>query len=133
MAPSQPANLFNMATGYFRSCALCAAARLGVADVIGDTEQPVADLATACGAHPESLYRLLRALASFGIVTETRPRTFALAALGQKLRKDAPETEWHTIIFWADLLADCWSYLTECVQKGEPARNITPPGVTLRW
>ncbi|MGH9609066.1 MAG: methyltransferase family protein [Bryobacteraceae bacterium] len=51
-----------MAMGYARSRALCAAARLGIADALGDSEQTVERLATQCQAQPEALYRLLRAL-----------------------------------------------------------------------
>ncbi|MGH9656096.1 MAG: methyltransferase family protein [Bryobacteraceae bacterium] len=54
--------LTGMAMGYARSRALCAAARLGIADALGDSEQTVERLATQCQAQPEALYRLLRAL-----------------------------------------------------------------------
>jgi len=65
--------LVEMATGYFRSRALCAAARLGVADALGDGGSSVDELAAACQADPASLHRLLRALASFGVVSESAP------------------------------------------------------------
>ncbi|MGH9640102.1 MAG: methyltransferase family protein, partial [Bryobacteraceae bacterium] len=68
--------------GYARSRALCAAARLGIADALGDSEQTVERLATQCQAQPEALYRLLRALASFGIVAETKPACFILTEAG---------------------------------------------------
>lgn len=125
--------LTEIAMGYFRSRALCAAARLGVADALRDQERTVEDLALACSAHPESLYRLLRALASFGVVTETQPRSFVLAPLGQRLRKDHPESEWSPVVFWSDLLADQWAYLTECIRRGEKSMQARPPDVPARW
>src|SRR6185436_6466009 len=51
--------LAEMAMGYFRSRALCAAARLGIADVMDDGERTVEQLATACGADRTALHRLL--------------------------------------------------------------------------
>src|SRR6266566_4788281 len=120
--------LTEMAMGYFRSRVLCAAARLGVADALGDDERSVDQLAVLCGAQPAPLYRLLRALASFGVVAEDPPEHFALTPFGKPLRKDAPDSEWASIVFWADLLADSWSYLTECIRTGDTAAGVRPEG-----
>ena len=80
-----------MAMGYSRSRMLCAAARLGLADALDDEPRSVDQLAAMCDAHPSSLYRLLRALASFGIVVETTPRHFILTSIGKPLRKDVAQ------------------------------------------
>jgi hypothetical protein len=123
-----------MAMGYARSRVLCAAARLGVADALGGNERTVDQLASRCQADPASLYRLLRALASFGVVAETAPARFVLTPFGEPLRKDAPNSEWAAVVFWADLLADNWSYLTECIRTGENATSVAKrEGVALRW
>jgi hypothetical protein len=116
--------LWEMATEYFRSRTLCAAARLGIADVIGDGESTVDNLAAACQADTASLHRLLRALATFGIVSETAPGKFVLTSLGKPLRKDAPDSAWANVVFWADLLAHNWSYLTNCVRTGTSAWEV---------
>ncbi|MGA2600237.1 MAG: methyltransferase [Bryobacteraceae bacterium] len=125
--------LTEIAQGYFRSRVLCAAARLGVADALGDEERSVDQIAASCGAQPGSLYRLLRALASFGVVTETTPRHFALTEFGRPLRKDAPNSEWPFVVFWADLIADNWVYLTDCIRTGETAPVVRPEGAPSRW
>ncbi|HXP88150.1 MAG TPA: methyltransferase [Bryobacteraceae bacterium] len=126
--------LTEMATGYFRSRVICAAARLGIAEALGGDERSVEEVAASCGAHPDALYRLLRGLASIGVVAEHSPRRFSLTPLGQPLRKDAPNSEWASIVFWADLLADPWSHLTECIRTGDSAARIAErEGVTLRW
>ncbi len=123
-----------MAMGYARSRVLCAAARLDVADALGGNERSVDELASLCHADPASLYRLLRALASIGVVAETRPACFRLTPLGEPLRKDAPNSQWAAVVFWADLLADSWSYLTECVRTGSNAMDIMQrEGVASRW
>ncbi len=130
----QNSTLTGMAMGYFRSRVLCAAARLGVADAFGGQERTVDQLASLCKAEPASLHRLLRALASFNVVAETAPARFVLTPFGEPLRKDAPGSEWAGIVFWADLLADSWSYLTECVRTGDNAfRIMEREGVTSRW
>ncbi len=126
------AALTEMAMGYFRSRVLSAAARLGVADALGGEERSVEQLALACEAHPASLHRLLRVLASFGVVTETRAGCFVLAPFGEPLRKDHPNSEWASVVFWSDLLADNWAYLTDCIRTGDAAR-ARPEGVPSRW
>lgn len=120
--------------GFFRSRIVCAAARLRIADALANGEQTVEALAGVTGAHAGSLHRLLRALASIGIVSETRPGTFALTAMGQPLRRDAPDSAWPGVIFWADLLADNWAHLTECVRTGEMAMKVMErAGLPSRW
>src|SRR5437870_2426999 len=126
--------LVEMAMGYARGRALCAAAQLGIADLLGDDGKNVDQLAAECGADAGSLYRLLRALASFGIVAEIEPQRFTLTRVGAALRKAGPDSAWPAIIFWADLLADQWSYLTECIKCGDTAAKVMErKGVTSRW
>src|ERR1700679_1806026 len=93
--------LVEMAMAYSRSRVLCAAARLGVADALGDEVRSVGFLAEKCQAEANSLYRLLRSLASIGVTAETTPEHFRLTPFGQPLRRDAAQSVWAAIIFWA--------------------------------
>jgi len=127
------AALVEMAMAYSRSRVLCAAARLGVADALGDSVRDVDTLAEACHAHSDALYRLLRTMASIGLVEETAPRHFRLTPLGRPLRKDVPDSAWPSVVFWADLLADSWSLLTDCIRTGRPAQEVRDPRIPSRW
>ena len=127
------AELVEMAMGYARSRVICAAARLGIADALGDEVRDVGFLAEHCKADREALYRLLRALASLGVTEETIPEHFRLTPFGKLLRKDVPHSAWAAVIFWADLLADEWSLLTDCVRTGKPAAQLRDPNVLSRW
>ena len=125
--------LVEMAMAYSRSRVLCAAARLGVADALGDAVRSVGYVAEKCEADAGALYRLLRALAGMGVTEETAPEHFRLTALGMPLRRDAPQSAWPAVVFWADLLADDWSLLTECVRTGKPARDVRDARIPSRW
>jgi hypothetical protein len=126
--------LLEMAMAYSRSCVLSAAARLGVADALGDMERSAPEIAAKCQADPSSMYRLLRAMAALGLLQETKPQHFRLTTMGQPLRKDAPDSAWSGVVFWADLLADCWSQLGECVRTGQNATQVmAQTGRPLRW
>src|SRR5580658_4885352 len=125
--------LVEMAMGYSRSRVLCAAARLSVADALGDEVRSVTFLAENCQADANALYRLLRALASIGVTEETTPEHFRLTSFGQPLRRDAPQSVWAPVVFWSDLLADSWSLLTDCVRTGKPAAQVRDPKIPSRW
>jgi len=125
--------LIEMAMAYSRSRVLCAAARLGIADALGDEERSAAFLAEKCQSNADALYRLLRALASIGVTEETTPGHFRLTPLGQPLRRDVPHSVWASVVFWADLLADSWSLLTDCVRTGKPASQVRDPKIPSRW
>lgn len=125
--------LIEMAMAYSRSRVLCAAARLGVADALGDEVRSVGFLAEKCQADANALYRLLRALASIGVTEETEPEHFRLTPFGQPLRRDVQGSVWPAVVFWSDLLADSWSLLTDCIRTGEPATQIRDPKIPSRW
>jgi hypothetical protein len=126
--------LVKMAVAHSQSRMVCAAARLGIADALADGERSVDDLAQACTTDRDSLHRLLRALSAFGITAEVAPGRFALTPFGEPLRKGAPNSVWPAVIFWADLLADSWSYLTDCVRTGQSAFKVMESrGVASRW
>src|SRR5271165_1867777 len=125
--------LVEMAMAYSRSRVLCAAARLGVADALGDEVRSVNLLAEICQADADALYRLLRALASIGVTEETTPEHFRLTPFGRPLRRDVAQSAWPAVVFWADLLADSWSLFTDCVRTGKPASQVRDPNVPSRW
>ncbi len=126
--------LLEMAMAYSRSRMVCAAARLGIADALGTEEHTVEELAQLCQADCDSLYRLLRALAAIGIVSEAAPRRFVLTHLGQPLRKGVPNSAWPGVVFWSDLLADQWAYLTDSVRTGQSSGKLMESaGIVSRW
>src|ERR1700681_222671 len=86
------AQVLQMAFGYLVSSCVHHAARLGIADLLGDGPKSAADLAAATRTNADALYRMLRALASTGIFTETELGVFALTPLADPLRSDAPDS-----------------------------------------
>ncbi|MGD1079498.1 MAG: methyltransferase [Candidatus Sulfotelmatobacter sp.] len=130
---SPNAALIQMALAYRRSAVLCAAARLGVADALGDEVRDLDFLSKTCQADADALYRLLRALASLGVTEETAPKQFRLTSFGGPLRKDAPQSAWPSVIFYGDLIADSYTWLADCVRTGRPASDVRDPNVPTRW
>ena len=72
------------------SQSLCAGAELGVFDFLSEQNpRPASSVAEDMDADPKLLYRLLRALASLGLLNETAGEHFTLTDRGALLRSDA--------------------------------------------
>ncbi|MEU8201748.1 methyltransferase [Streptosporangium sp. NPDC049046] len=76
--------------GVSRFAALAAMAELGCADHLRDGALTVDELALRCGADASALGRVLRQLASMGMVTTVAPGTYELTEAGAVLREDTP-------------------------------------------
>lgn len=105
--------------GYQFTQALYAAERLDIPDLLAEGTQTVEELAMASHAHAPSLARLLRGLASLGVVAEGDDGTFSLTEMGMPLRSDAPDSQRAWLLFsGADQYAG-WGDLLHSVRTGE--------------
>ncbi|WP_382466381.1 methyltransferase [Streptomyces noursei] len=94
--------LIDEALGFLYPAALRAAADVKVADHLVDGPRSPADLAAATGTHAPNLYRVLRLLATRGVVAEDDQGRFALTEAGQALRSDAPYSARTAILMLTD-------------------------------
>src|SRR5262245_4470077 len=78
--------------GRWRSQILYAGVKLGVFEALGRKEKNAAIIAKELALDPVMSYRLLRALASLGLLREQVGRSFSLTPAGEYLRADHPET-----------------------------------------
>ena len=127
MPPSDPSTeLMRLINGYQVSQALHVAAMLGVADRMKDGPVSSDDLARLCGAHPRSLYRLLRALAAAGIFQESGKKEFSLTPLGICLTTEAPGSR-ASYARWVGTpgLWRSWGNLLHSIKLGENATQFT--------
>jgi O-methyltransferase domain len=119
-SPPPSAALLQLLFGKHITYSLSAIARLGVADHMSETPAEVDELAVKTGAHPPSLYRVMRMLASLGVFKEAPEKRFRLTPIGQLLQTDAPGS----LRYFAIQLGDCWStraweHFTDTVRTGE--------------
>ena len=82
--------MFQHITAYWVTQLMAAAARLGVADQLDSGPLQVNELAGKVGAHPQALYRALRACTAVGVFTEQPGQIFANNPLSQTLRSNVP-------------------------------------------
>lgn len=115
------AQLIQMATAYWISRVVHAAAELGLADHLASGPQSAEALAGPTRTHAPSLHRLMRTLASVGILTEDAEHRFALTPLGEALKTGAPGAARATILTLAgDYITRAWDQLGYSVQTGKP-------------
>jgi O-methyltransferase domain/Dimerisation domain len=78
--------------GRWRSQILYAGVKLGVFDIVSSKPLSQVEIAKELALDPEHLYRLLRALASIGLLREDHDRRFSITSMGKLLRSDNPQT-----------------------------------------
>src|SRR3954471_11782180 len=88
------------------AAAVRAAARLGVADALGETPMTVEDLAGGVKSQPQTLRRLLRALSCQGVFAERPDGTFAHTEMSRLLREDDP----HSLRYIALWCTEPWTW-----------------------
>jgi O-methyltransferase domain/Dimerisation domain len=112
----------SLSLGYVMGQALHAAAELEVADALADGARSVDEIAATTGTHGPSMRRLLRTLASGGIVVEDGSGRFALTTLGETLRRDVPGSVRSAVIWVSQPMhyGTCGD-LARTVMTGEPA------------
>jgi hypothetical protein len=121
-APAASAKLLEMLDGCRVVQALYVAASLGVADLLGNGPKRSEELAREIGADARSLHRLLRALASLGVLEERHDGRFVLTEVGDLLRSDVPGSLRAAILLaggrrhWTT-----WGRLLESVKSGKTA------------
>ncbi|MFG3343737.1 methyltransferase [Streptomyces sp. NPDC048018] len=121
-APPPPMRLRELVFGAAAAAAVRAAARLGVADALGDEPMRVEDLAAAVTTEPATLRRLLRALSSQGVFTERPDGTFAHTEMSRLLREDDPHSLRYIALWCTEPWTwDVWPRLDEAVRSG---RNV---------
>jgi hypothetical protein len=112
--------LIQMATGAWVAKTLHAAAKLGLADQLTSGPRSAAELAGPMRAHAPSLHRLMRTLASLGILAEQKEQRYALTALGEALKLNAPGSARSTMLtFGSPWAQSAWDHLVYSVQTGK--------------
>jgi hypothetical protein len=129
--PSPETQLWDLLRGALGTRALAIACELGIADRLAAGPQPVANLARDSGADPDTLYRVLRALASDGVFAEETTGVFRNTQASEKLLRGGGWDDfavlfggvWHRAVagldahggvpFQRDFGTDFWSWLAD--------------------
>jgi hypothetical protein len=122
-APTPQEQVLGIVNNYWQGCAVGAAARLELADLLADGPLHVDVLAERTKTHAASLFRMLRALESTGVFRQLSPGVFANTPASECLRRQAPGSQWAWIRMALGpdgLVSDGWRGLTQALENGRP-------------
>lgn len=112
--------LMHMLTGMWTTKSVSVAVRLRIPDLLHDGPRTSADIAAVTDSQPRAVRRLLRALASVGVVATVPPDRFGPTALSDALR-DVPGTLRNVFLAETDAVHwQSWHHLIEAVRTGAP-------------
>lgn len=128
------ADLARLVDGFRVTQTIHAAVELGIPDLLTDGERSSDDLAEASGADPSALYRLLRALASLGVLHEADGRRFSVTPFGTPLRSDVQGS----IHGWVRLAGRDhvwrpWGNLANAIREGENSFRMVHDADIWTW
>jgi hypothetical protein len=117
-----PAAIFHLVAGMWAAKAVGVAASLGIPDQLAHGPKTADDVAKALGASPSAVYRLMRGIASVGVLSAEAGEKFSLTPIGELLRSDVPGSMRSLMI--AEMAPGHWlpwGNLEEAVRSGKPA------------
>lgn len=113
--------MLQIISGFWISRAVYVIAKLGIPDLLKSGAKTAEELAAATKMHAPSLYRVLRALASVGVVGWEGER-FSLTPLSETLVTDAPGSlRWFTVSELGQEHYPAWGNLMHSVKTGDIA------------
>jgi O-methyltransferase domain len=119
--PPAPTGIFMLMNGFHVAGAVSCLAQLGIPDLI-DAPRSAEELAIQISANPQALYRLMRATACVGVLSEGPDGRFSQTAMSAVLRSDAtPSLRAFAIMTGREWHARGWSHLDYCVRTGKQA------------
>lgn len=120
--PDARVQLRDLFMGSFVSRAIYVAAQLDIATLLAQRSRTCGELAHSTHTHADTLYRLLRALASHGLFAEDEQGRFANTEQSALLRSDITGSMRPLILMFGDeMIVTLWQSLSRSVTTGEPA------------
>ena len=119
---SDPASqMLSLLNACLTTQALHVAARLGIADVLKVGPRRTDDVSATLGTQPDALDRLMRMLASIGVLSAGEADTYQLTPLGETLRTDGPNSVRDWALYIGALAPwNAWGHLYDSVKTGTP-------------
>jgi SAM-dependent methyltransferase len=102
MQPEAGVLLRQLIMGFRSTQLVYIAAKLGLADRLAAQPRTAAELAEEVSAHPDALYRVMRALETLGLLVETPDGRFRVEAAGELLRTDVAGSMRNVALLYGD-------------------------------
>ena len=125
---SPPASVHDLVQAHRITAVIYAAAKLNLAEAIGDEAKPAAELARLVSADESALRRLLVGMTTLGLCRQAGRDRFAMTDLGRQLDGAADPSFKDWVLFEGEMLAQSWSGLVDSVRSGKSAAELRGDG-----
>jgi O-methyltransferase domain/Dimerisation domain len=120
--PPAHVGIMQLLTGAYIAGAIACLAQMGIPDLVEAGPKSAEELAKQIGAQPQALYRLMRATASVGVLSEGPDGKFSETPMSAVLRTNAnPSLRAFAIMGGREWHGRGWSHLEYCVRTGKQA------------
>jgi SAM-dependent methyltransferase len=117
-----PIQMLQIISGFWISRAVYVIGKLGIPDLLQSGPKTAEELAAATQTHAPSLFRILRALVSVGVLNSAEGGRFAQTPLSETLVTDAPASlRWFAVSELGQEHYPAWGNLMHSVKTGEIA------------
>lgn len=125
---SRPASVHDLVQSHRITAVIYAAAKLNLAETIGDDAKSVAEIARLVSADESALRRLLVGLTTLGLCRQTDRDGFAMTDMGRQFDETADPSFKDWVLFEGEMLAQSWSGLIDSVRTGKTASQLRGDG-----
>lgn len=125
---NQTKSVFDLVQSHRITAVIYAAAKLDLAEAIGDETKSPAELAPLVSADEGALRRLLVGLTTLGLCRMADRDRFAMTDLGRQLHATADPSFKDWILFEGDMLAQSWTGLVDTIRTGMTATQLRGDG-----
>jgi O-methyltransferase domain len=133
-APPPNVRVFEMAVAVVASRALWAAAELGIADLVEAGPRAISDLAAATSTHADTLYRVLRTLASHDVFHELEGQRFEQTEMSRVLCSNHPaKTRAAVRMIGSDGMWRAFGAIRTSLDTGAPAWDAAVGEPIFQW
>ncbi|MGF6426519.1 methyltransferase [Bradyrhizobium elkanii] len=125
---SQSESIHDLVQSHRITAVIYVAAKLNLAEAIGDDAKSAAELARLLSTDEPALRRLLVCLITVGICRQADRDRFALTDLGRQLDGNADRSFKDWVLFEGEMLVQSWSGLIDSVRSGKSASQLRGDG-----
>jgi ubiquinone/menaquinone biosynthesis C-methylase UbiE len=125
---SGPASVHDLVQSHRITAVIYTAAKLNLAEAIGDETKSVTELARLVSSDESALRRLLVALTTLGLCRQVDENGFAMTNFGRQLDKSADPSFKDWVLFEGEMLAQSWSGLIDSIRTGKTAAELRGDG-----
>ncbi|MFH0299353.1 methyltransferase [Bradyrhizobium sp. 31Argb] len=121
-------SIFDLVQSHRITAVIYAAAKLDLAEAIGDDARSAAELARLVSADESALRRLLVGLTTIGVCNRAGGDRFTITDLGRQLDRNANPSFKDWVLFEGEVLARSWAGLVDSVRSGKTATEMRGEG-----